>query len=47
MIKIFSIFQPFQLQHNFNPMRINCVGYVDWVKITDWVAVDIEIAKAN
>ncbi|MCK4921280.1 MAG: hypothetical protein KAS71_09550 [Bacteroidales bacterium] len=33
------------LQQNINPIWTNRVGYVDWVKITDWVAQDIEIAK--
>lgn len=30
-----------------NPFWTNRVVYVDWVKITDWVAQDIEIAKAD
>lgn len=34
------------LQQNVNPLWTNRVGYVDWVKITDWAAQDIEIAKA-
>lgn len=34
------------LQQNINPLWTNRVGYVDWLKITDWVAHDIEIAKA-
>lgn len=33
------------LQQNINPLWGNRVGYVDWVKITDWVADDIKIAK--
>lgn len=35
------------LQQNINPLWTNRVGYVDWVKITDWVADDIKIAKEN
>ncbi len=35
------------LQQNINPLWTNRVGYVDWLKITDWVAEDIEIAKAE
>lgn len=34
------------LQQNVNPLWTNRVGYVDWVKITEWVAHDIDIAKA-
>ncbi|MCK5105527.1 MAG: carbohydrate-binding family 6 protein, partial [Cyclobacteriaceae bacterium] len=34
------------LQQNINPLWTNRVGYVDWLKITEWVAQDIEIAKA-
>lgn len=33
------------LQQNKNPLWTNRVGYVDWLKITDWVADDIKIAK--
>lgn len=33
------------LQQNINPLWTNRVGYVDWIKITDWVANDIKIAK--
>ena len=35
------------LQQNINPLWTNRVGYVDWLKITEWVAQDIEIAKAD
>ncbi len=35
------------MQQNINPLWTNRVGYVDWIKITDWVAHDIEIAKMN
>jgi hypothetical protein len=35
------------MEQNINPLWTNRVGYVDWVKITDWVAGDIEIAKAG
>ena len=33
------------LQQNKNPLWTNRVGYVDWVKITDWVEDDIKIAR--
>jgi len=33
------------LQQNVNPLWTNRVGYVDWVKTTNWVEDDIEIAK--
>lgn len=33
------------LQQNINPVWTNRVGYVDWLKTTEWVANDIEIAK--
>ncbi len=32
------------LQQNINPIWTNRVGYVDWLKITEWVEHDIEIA---
>lgn len=35
------------MQQNINPLWTNRVGYVDWEKITDWVADDIKIAKAG
>lgn len=35
------------MQQNINPLWTNRVGYVDWVKITEWVGDDIEIAKAG
>lgn len=35
------------LQQNVNPIWTNRVGYVDWIKITDWVEQDIMIAKEN
>jgi hypothetical protein len=35
------------LEQNINPLWTNRVGYVDWLQITDWVADDIEIAKAG
>ena len=35
------------LQQNVNPIWTNRVGYVDWVKITGWVADDIDIAKMD
>jgi len=33
------------LQQNINPLWTNRVGYVDWIKITEWVEQDIEIAR--
>ena len=30
---------------NINPLWTNRVGYVDWVKTTEWVAQDIDIAR--
>ncbi len=33
------------LKQNKNPLWTNRVGYVDWIKITKWVADDIKIAK--
>jgi hypothetical protein len=33
------------LEQNVNPLWTNRVGHVDWVKITEWVEMDIEIAK--
>lgn len=35
------------LQQNKNPLWTNRVGYVDWVKTTDWVADDIRIAQTD
>jgi hypothetical protein len=34
------------LQQNINPLWTNRVGYVDYKKITEWVAQDIEIVKS-
>lgn len=33
------------MQQNINPIWTNRVGYVDWVKTTQWVEDDIKIAK--
>ena len=33
------------LEQNVNPIWLNRVGQVDWLKITEWVEQDIEIAK--
>ena len=33
------------LIQNINPLWTNRVGYVDWIKITEWVEEDIAIAK--
>ncbi len=35
------------LEQNINPIWTNRVGYVDWVKTTEWVAQDIEISKSE
>jgi hypothetical protein len=35
------------MQQNINPLWTNRVGYVDWVKITEWVEDDIRIAKGE
>lgn len=35
------------MEQNLNPIWNNRVGYVDWVKTTEWVKHDIEIAKQN
>ena len=35
------------MQQNINPLWTNRVGHVDWVKITEWVKQDIEIAKVD
>jgi len=35
------------LEQNINPLWTNRVGYVDWVKITEWVEGDIRIAEAE
>ena len=35
------------MEQNINPIWTNRVGYVDWVKTTEWVKQDIEIARAN
>lgn len=35
------------MQQNINPIWTNRVGYVDWVKTTQWVENDIEISKEN
>ena len=32
-------------EQNINPLWTNRVGYVDWIKTTEWVAHDIEMAK--
>lgn len=32
------------LEQNLNPLWTNRVGYVDWIKITEWVEDDIRIA---
>ncbi len=43
-LEAWKIYVDNALQQNVNPLWTNRVGYVDWVKITEWVAEDIEIA---
>jgi hypothetical protein len=35
------------LEQNSNPLWTNRVGYVDWVKTTEYVKLDIEMAMEN
>ena len=35
------------MAQNNNPLWTNRVGHVDWIKITEWVEDDIEIAKKD
>ena len=35
------------MEQNINPLWMNRVGYVDWTKLTEWAADDIDIAKEN
>ena len=35
------------MEQNINPVWTNRVGYVDWVKFTQYVEHDIEIAETN
>jgi len=44
-LKAWKNYTETSLQQNRNPLWTNRVGYVDWIKITDWVADDIKIAK--
>ncbi len=37
----------YAMQQNINPIWTNRVGYVDWVKATEWVANDIIIARSD
>ena len=44
-LKYWNLYTEAVLQQNVNHIWTNRVGYVDFIKITDWVAQDIEIAK--
>jgi hypothetical protein len=46
-LEAWKIYVDNALQHNVNPLWTNRVGYVDWVKITEWVAEDIKIAATG
>ena len=46
-LKYWKMYTETAMQQNINPIWTNRVGYVDWVKITDWVAHDIDIAKSE
>jgi len=46
-LKFWKLYTETAMQQNINPIWTNRVGSVDWMKITDWVAQDIEIAKAE
>jgi hypothetical protein len=46
-LKYWKIYTETAMDQNINPIWTNRVGYVDWVKITDWVKRDIEIAKSD
>ena len=35
------------MEYNVNPIWTNRVGYVDWIKTTQWVEEDIELAKMD
>ena len=40
-----TIVKPGKKAINVNPVWLNRIGQVDWLKITEWVEQDIEIAK--
>ena len=44
-LAIWKLYTESALEQNLNPLWTNRVGYVDWTKITEWVAEDIEIAR--
>lgn len=44
-LKFWEKYTETAMQQNINPLWTNRVGNVDWIKITDWVKQDIEIAK--
>jgi hypothetical protein len=44
-LKAWKEYTETSMQQNINPLWTNRVGYVDWVKITDWVEDDIKIAN--
>jgi hypothetical protein len=46
-LKFWQLYTTTAMEQNINPLWTNRVGHVDWVKTTELVAEDIEIAKAN
>jgi hypothetical protein len=44
-LKFWVLYTETAMQQNINPIWTNRVGYVDWIKITEWVKQDIEIAR--
>jgi len=46
-LKFWVMYTETAMQQNINPIWTNRVGYVDWIKITEWVKQDIEIARAE
>lgn len=46
-LEYWKIYTEANLKQNINPLWTNRVGYVDWIKITEWVEGDITIAKAD
>ncbi|HUX59323.1 MAG TPA: glycoside hydrolase family 20 zincin-like fold domain-containing protein [Bacteroidales bacterium] len=46
-LKYWKLYSETAMQQNINPIWTNRVGNVDWIKTTEWVKKDIEIAKAE
>jgi hypothetical protein len=44
-LEYWTLYTRTAMEQNVNPIWTNRVGYVDWIKITEWVKQDIEIAK--